>query len=201
MFIGDCYGSCNSQDYLKLGMSFEAATIQENSRRRTVIFSGKYQEAKFMGEIINFIACNRGKIKRWCERIIFIFQMCWSSIANYVTQTQFGCNKTKGNKVVMWYLCIILVYVNKVIHDASLLLFPRVKLSTIVSHFSVPFPTLWDLFQSNLILWMINFHLSLQALIHSYFQIRKFRFVLHTRVLQCMFCCLVSLNMLGSSLM
>ena len=65
VFIGDCYGSCNSQDYLKLGMSFEAATIQEKSRRRTVIFSGKYQEAKFMGEIINFIACNRGKIKWW----------------------------------------------------------------------------------------------------------------------------------------
>ena len=199
MIVGD--GSCNSQDCLKLWTSFEAATIQENSRRKIMIFSRKYQEAKFMGEIINFIACNRGKIKRWCERIIFIFQMCWSSIANYVTQTQFGCNKTKGNKVVMWYLCIILVYVNKVIHDASLLLFPRVKLSTIVSHFSVPFPTLWNLFQSNLILWMINFHLSLQAPMYSYFQIRKSRFVLHTRVLKCVFYCWVSLHMLGSRVM
>ena len=135
------------------------------------------------------------------ERIIFIFQMCWSSIANYVTQTQFGCNKTKGNKIVMLYLCIVLMCINKVIHDASLSLFPRVKLSTIVSHFSVPFPTLWDLFQSNLILWMINFHLSLQALIHSYFQIRKSRFVLHTRVLKCVFYCWVSLHMLGSRVM
>lgn len=201
MFIGDCYGSCNSQDYLKLGMSFEAATIQENSRRRTMIFSGKYQEAKFMGEIINFIACNRGKIKWWCWRRIYLFQMCWSSIANYVTQTLFGCNKTKGNKIVMWYFCIVLVYVNKVIYDAFLSLFPRVKLSTIVSHFSVPFPTHSDLFLSNLILWMINFHLSLQALMYSYFQIRKFRFVLHTRVLKCMFYGWVSLHMLGSSLM
>ena len=30
-----------------------------------MIFSRKYQEAKFMGEIINVIACNRGKIKWW----------------------------------------------------------------------------------------------------------------------------------------
>ena len=104
--------------------------------------------------------------------------MCWSSISNYV----------------MYYLCIVLVCINKVIHDAFLSLFSRVKLSTIVSHFSVPFPTLSDLFQSNLILWMINFHLSLQALMYSYFQIRKFRFVLHTRVLKCVFYCWVSLH-------
>ena len=60
MFVGD--GSCNSQDCLKRWTSSEAATIQENSRR-IVIFSWKYQEDKFMGEIINFIACNGGKIK------------------------------------------------------------------------------------------------------------------------------------------
>ena len=64
MIVGD--GSCNSQDCLKLWTSFEATTIQENSRRIImIIYPWKYQEAKFMREIINFIACHRGKIKWW----------------------------------------------------------------------------------------------------------------------------------------